>query len=518
MRWTVGILGALLAILLALPWLVRPADDGAQDDNALTLVIITPHTEQIRFEYERAFNEWHQAEFGQPVTIDWRAPGGTSEIRRLLIDQYQAAIRNDEYQFIDGEVVIEPGRMGFDLLFGGGSYEHGQMRDGFTAIIEGEEIDVPISVPAGFTQQQLDEWFGENKIGNQLLYDEEQYWIGTALSGFGIIFNKDLYAEAGMETPTGFKDLTDPRLMGLVALADPRQSGSITTTFESIQNAYGWNEGWRILREMAANTRYFTSAATKPPLDVAAGEAMAGLAIDFYGRTQAQAVTAPGAPPESSRVGYVDPVGAVYIDADPVSILRGGPHPEVARRFVEFCMTEQAQSLWQFPANPDQSGPMPTGPIQYELRRAPVRRVMYEQYADRFIDPVDPFAAAADVPSRGWRSAIPVMMGAFGVDSDDELHEAWAALWRLRKRAAEDPAWAPVLARAEEAFYAFPTQLVVGDDGNAVELPFNEANYRAVRNVWRDPEAAAEARIAYTRFFRDRYKEVVELEARSQPD
>ncbi|MFI4881426.1 MAG: ABC transporter substrate-binding protein [Phycisphaerales bacterium JB064] len=518
MRWTAIILGVLLVGLLALPWAVRPRGGGDVASDALSLVIITPHTEQIRVEFERAFSRWHEANFDKPVRIDWRAPGGTSEIRRLLIDQYQAAIRNGEYELVDGEVVIEPGRMGFDLLFGGGSYEHDQIKGGFTADIQGGEQRVPISVPAGFSQEQLDGWFGENTIGTQFLYDPDQYWIGTALSGFGIIYNKDLYAERGMETPTSFEDLTDPRLKGLVALADPRQSGSITTTFDSILNFYGWEQGWRILREMSANTRYFTSAATKPPLDIAAGEAMAGLAIDFYGRTQAQAVTPPGAPPEASRVGYVDPVGATYIDADPISILRGGPHPELARRFVEFCMTEQAQSLWQFPANPDQSGPLPTGPEQYELRRAPVRRVMYELHADRFIDDLDPFAAAADVPLRGWRSAIPVMMGAFGVDSDDELHEAWAALNRLRERARADASLAPVLAQAEAALYAFPSQAVVGEDGQVAVLEFNEKNYRAVRNVWRDPEAAAEARIAYTRFFRDRYKEVVELEARRYPN
>lgn len=518
MRWTAIILGTLLLALLALPWVVRPSGGGQDATDALRLVIITPHTEQIRFEFERAFSLWHEQNFGTPVDIDWRAPGGTSEIRRLLIDQYQAAIRNGEYQLVDGQVVIEPGRMGFDMLFGGGSYEHDQIKNGFTASIEGEERRVPISVPAGFSQQKLDEWFGENSIGTQYLYDPDQYWIGTALSGFGIIFNKDLYAERGMPTPSTFKDLTDPRLKGLVALADPRQSGSITTTFDSILNFYGWDQGWKILREMSANTRYFTSAATKPPLDIAAGEAMAGLAIDFYGRTQAQAVTPPGAPPEASRVGYVDPVGATYIDADPISILRGGPHPEVARRFVEFCMTEQAQSLWQFPANPDQSGPAPTGPVQYELRRAPVRRVMYEQHADRFIDGLDPFAAAADVPLRGWRSAIPVMMGAFGVDSAHELQQAWTALNRLRERAKADPALAPVLARAEAAFYAFPSQTVVGEDAQPTVLEFSEANYRPVRNAWRDPDAAAEARIAYTRFFRDRYKEVVELEARSRQD
>ncbi|NRA58558.1 MAG: hypothetical protein HRU13_10650, partial [Phycisphaerales bacterium] len=84
--------------------------------------------------------------------------------------------------------------------------------------------------------------------------------------------------------------------------------------------------------------------------------------------------------------------------------------------------------------------------------------------------------------------------------------------------AAGDPSWASVLAEAEVAFYAFPTQEVVGEDNQARVLEFNEQNYRPIRNVWRDPEAAAEARIAYMAFFRDRYREVEELASRGRPD
>ncbi|MEO1008259.1 MAG: extracellular solute-binding protein [Planctomycetota bacterium] len=527
MRWKAAVLLAGMLALLALPLALRRGDATPQRDGP-TLVVITPHTQQIRDEFAIAFARWHEQNFGEPANVDWRTPGGTSEIRRLLQDQYRAALNAGEFGIVPGAlgepfVEIDAGRMGYDILFGGGSYEHGQIARGVRIAVPegvpgaelaggaGAELAVPISVPAGFTPQQLDGWYGENAIGSERLYHPKQYWLGTALSSFGILYNKDLYRERGLEPPRAFEDLTDPQLAGMVALADPRQSGSITTTFESILNAYDWDEGWRILREMAANTRYFTNAATKPPLDVAAGEAMAGLAIDFYGRTQSQSVVPPGAPASASRVGYVDPVGAVYIDADPISILRGAPHPELARRFVEFTLTEQAQSLWQFPANPDQTGPPPTGPVQYELRRAPVRRVMYERHADRFIDELDPFNAAADVENRGWRSSISIMMGAFGVDSDEELQRAWAALNELRAMAATDPAFESTLREAEAAFYAFPSEPVTGEDGAVRELVFSAENYRPVRNAWRDPERAVEAQIEYTRFFRDRYREVVKL-------
>ena len=44
------------------------------------MVIITPHTEQIRSELGRGFEAWHKRVYGETVRVDWRSPGGTSEI------------------------------------------------------------------------------------------------------------------------------------------------------------------------------------------------------------------------------------------------------------------------------------------------------------------------------------------------------------------------------------------------------------------------------------------------------
>ncbi|MFN9972557.1 MAG: ABC transporter substrate-binding protein, partial [Phycisphaerae bacterium] len=186
------------------------------------------------------------------------------------------------------------------------------------------------SVPAGFPKAQLDEWYGENRIGSGLLYEPDQYWLGTALSGFGIVSNRDLLKRLGLPEPDSFEALTDPKLQAMVALADPRQSGSIATTFDAILSNYGWEKGWRILREMCANARYFTNSSTKPPIDISHGEGAIGLAIDFYGRSQAQAIAKPGEDRATVRDGDGDPKGTASVEADPISLLRGGPNPEIA--------------------------------------------------------------------------------------------------------------------------------------------------------------------------------------------
>ncbi|MBX3403523.1 MAG: ABC transporter substrate-binding protein [Phycisphaeraceae bacterium] len=517
MRTKIGVALAF-ALVLVLPLVVRTLAGGPDraastrrgDGSVRTLVIVTPHVEQIRLEFEEAFDRWHREKFDTGVRIDWRVPGGTSEIVKQLEAQAVAAARQGG---LDDNGLFAPGMSGADVFFGGGSFEHGKVaterriavvRDG-----QAREVAYRLARPANFSPAQLGEWFGENRIGVQLLYEPGQHWLGTALSGFGIVYNRDTLRQLGLPEPRGFRDLCDPRYVNMLALADGRLSGSVTTTYESILNKEAW-DGWRTLRELCGNARYFASASTRPPVDVSQGEAAAGLAIDFYGRGQSQFVLRPGQSADDSRVGYVDPEGAVYIDADPVTILNGCNDFELARLFVEFCLTIEAQALWQFRSHQSLGGAPADGlgPRVYELRRMPVRRVMYENYLDRMVDKSNPFEAASDVPARGWRDAIAPMMAAFGIDTAHDCRAAWRALNQARAAAAAGRVSAGVLAEMEAAFYAMPAHRM--KDGSTLE--FNEANYKAISADvarWRDPERSRRAQIEYTTFFRARYREVL---------
>lgn len=516
---------AALALVLGLPFIVRLSvgqERGAAmgvPKDAKRLIIVTPHVEQIRDEFAAAFDRWHFHNHGQHVVIDWRTPGGTADIIKQLEATAEAAARKGD---IDATGAFAPGIAGSDLFFGGGSFEHGKMKDEKSVVTgDGKKVAYRLGRPAGFDQKQLDDWFGKNLIGVQYLYDPDQYWIGTALSGFGIVYNRDVLKKLGLPEPRGFADLTDPRYANMLALADGRQSGSITTTYDSILSKYGWTEGWRILRDMAANARYFASAATRVPVDVSQGEAAAGLSIDFYGRGQAQFLLKPGDDPASVRVGYIDPEGAVYIDADPVSILNGASNPELARRFIEFTLTPEAQALWQFPSradarsakNPIGADGQPMGPMKNELRRMPVRRMMYDPtgpYLAHMIDQTDPFTAASDVKTRGWRSAIPVLMAAFGIDTAHEARAAWLALNRAREAAKSGKLSESVVHEMEALFYAMPTHTM--RDGSTLEL--NEKNYKAIRDdtkSWRDPDHGKRSLIAYTQFFSNNYHKIIQL-------
>lgn len=614
------------AAVLLVPFFARRSEQStsglapADPKTAARLIVVTPHIEQIRVEFADGFDRWHRRVHGQPVIVDYRAPGGTTEILKLLEAMYAAAMQRQIAAAIvkNPDALMDPamrldvmpaGETDFDMMFGGGTFDHDRLRsrgvtvasalprsagtkkvtlsrprdmptaarlpelrtietkatfDGKTLVLRipigaitggvamiaplaGDARDVScevdltrcervfnvrISAPPEpmFTDDEMAAVFGkENRAGTGQVWQDDskvtpgdkQHWIGTALSGFGIVFNRPLHAEHHLSTPSGWADLRRPQYAGKLALADARLSGSVATLYDSILNSQGFDEGFATLRDMCANARTFAAASTTPPMDVSQGDAMAGVAIDFYGRFQAQAIMRPGENPETSRMGYVDPPGAVYVDADPVSVLRGGPNPTIARRFIEFCLTEEAQALWQLPALADKAGSAKNpviagdssgrrmGPDHFVLRRMPVRQSMYrpEMFA-LFADRTNLYEIASNVPTKGWRDGMIMMMGCFGIDTAQDLRSAWAALNRAKANSAFPR---EVLAKMTEAFYAMPEHELA--DGT--RLVFNEKNYAAIArdcNRWRDQRRGPLAKIAYVEFFRGQYAKVLELE------
>ncbi|HRQ75448.1 MAG TPA: extracellular solute-binding protein [Phycisphaerales bacterium] len=514
-------------VLLGIPMLFRPAHDQARPPvGSSRLIIITPHNEQIRREFARAFDEWHDAQYGGRVNVIYTVPGGTSEIRKMLEAQFIAAI----------EAGREPGGDA-DLVFGGGSYEHTVLKRGVTATApDGASQSLSISVPVDLQMDWLETTYGENVIGDAYLYDPDRYWFGTALSGFGIVFNRDMLAQINVPEPTAWHDLCHPRLRGWVSLVNPGQSGSITTAFEAILQRRGWTDGWRILRRAGANSRYFSASSLKGPIDVSQGNAAMGVCIDFYGRYQSQAVArAAGVRPGSRevRIGYVDPPGEGTIDPDPISMLRGAPNPEIARRFIEFCLSEQAQALWQFSLD-DQLGDG-LGPREFELRRLPILRSMYERHIDRMIDQVNPFELAAPLEHAHphFRAFVAVLFASMVMDVHAQLVRAWeviiahpaypahAGIVTADSPEVNDPR----LRRMLELFDAMPTVegLDASAEGTRVYSFANPDDLAAVRSgwlgggwkdaeLWHKQSTPSDAlRRNLTRFFRENYQAIVRM-------
>jgi iron(III) transport system substrate-binding protein len=446
-------LAALIAVV-ALPFLARSrrTDLASAGATAERLVIITPHNEAVRYEFGRAFRD-HLARQGRHVEIDWRKPGGTAEISRYLASEYTASFQRNwtgvlgrrwsakvasgfmarpaspspdeevttaRQAFLASEVSC-----GADLLFGGGSIEH------IRHAAAGRLVD------AGIVARHPETLGGAGipeTLGGQLTWDREGRWIGTCLSSFGICFNRDVLDRLGVPVPSSWEALGDPRLHGQVALADPSKSGSAGKIFETIlqteMQRAGVTEGWaravRLIRRLGGNARYFTDSSSRVPVDVANGDAAAGLCIDFYGRFQSDTAAGAG---RGGRIGFTTAHGETAIEADPIGLLRGAPHRALAVEFIEFVLSESGQKIWSFKKG------APGGPERYALHRLPILPRLYDRDFDAYrADPDEnPYTEARSFSyHEAWTGpllgAIDFVVRAMCVDAETELTEAYGAL------------------------------------------------------------------------------------------
>lgn len=420
--WTIF---GLLALIVALPLLMRRETATVSPAEAdERLVILTPHNESIRQEFGEAFALYWKQKTGKTIYVDWRTPGGTSEIRMVLDAGFKAAEETGR----DG--------IGVDLFFGGGEPDFaGQAKKGRF---------VPLDV-----FEKHPEWFGENGVipetfTGERYYSTDRVWVGTCMSQFGICYNPQSLERLKIDPPTAWDDLGDPRYAGTLALADPTKSGSVARTFEllvqdQIQRAItaagtespealqaGWAAGLQLIQRMSANARYFTDSASKIPHDVGQGNAAAGMCIDFYGRSYAEELmTADGKP----RVIWIAPKAGTTLSADPIAVLKGADSPQLAQAFVEFSLLPETQRLWF--GKPGSPG----GPKERALHRTPVRRDVYTPEflqhstmpdSDPYHDPGN-FTYRRELTGSAFntlRQLVKVMC----IDSHEEMKSAWRAI------------------------------------------------------------------------------------------
>lgn len=521
-----------IIIIIAIPLLMRkPAE--AIDTKADQLVIVSPHSEAIRYEFEQAFRKYYKEKTGRKISIDWRATGGTSDIVRYVNSAFTSSFKvywthdlkqkwSDDVasSFMNRKLTPEESEprkaflesdmgIGIDIMFGGGQYDFSK----FAA--------VGIVVPCGLRQRHPELFEGDEPIlvsslGGENWYDVNDCFYGACFSSFGLCANLDRLAYLGydnqhaMDAMSSWDILGNPMLKGAVGCADPSKSGSINKCFEMLvqrkmldtmnvlepqiasgaiskQDALntGWKNAMTLIKQIGGNSRYITFSAGKVPVDCATGQIAAGMCIDFYGRSQAEW--------EEEHVGrktmfYTTPAAASSVSCDPIGIFKGAPNRERAEMFLDFVMSKEGQQLWNNKLGTE------NGPIKYSLNRLPVRRDLYTaEYRKNMTAPeADPFGLAGAFTYHGeWtgalfdllRNLVKVMI----IDCEKELKDAWGAI------AEAGPENCP---KAMEAFSSLPFE-----HSEAAE---------ASKQLW-TPEGQTQAYREWGNFFRAKYKEAEKL-------
>lgn len=406
-------------------------------------------------EYRAAF----EAYWKQTQLTDWQSSLGSAVGMAKLPPDANASLKAAREVFLNSALGIK-----IDLFFGGGTFDFEKAKG--KGYLVATDTSGNYGLPA--IKKAHPDWFTDavipQQFSGQTLYDPELCWMGNCLSAFGIVYNSDLLSRLSIDKPpTQWADLMNANYAGYIALADPGKSGSAAMAFEMIVQqqiqlavaqakeraaqpvptnpqapsvsdlprteeeaiSYGWNRGLQMIQRIAANARYFTDSAPRPPQDVANGEAAAGMSIDFYGRTFVEKHQRPDG---SSRVVYHTPEGGSAVSADPIAMFRGAPNPELASLFMEYVMSLEGQRLWGYRAG--EKG----GPTRKALRRLPIRKDFYSPAERAFAaDPNEqPYTQTTFVYepkyTRPLFNALRIIIRAMCLDTQEEMKAVWREL------------------------------------------------------------------------------------------
>ena len=444
------ICGILFGGLLALPFYFRK-DSGIPPvaSDAERLVIISAHNKSVRDEYEIAFRKHYKAKYGKDIILDFRSPGGTSDIVRYVEDRFTAEFRNaytangrtwqSEYadifrnpamsshpvrqEFLKSDVGI-----GIDVFAGGGTYNHDRLAK------RGFAVD-------GKVKERHPEYFKESSMpasfGGEVLYDPQGRYYGVVLTTFGMLCNRDRLAELkDPAPPVRWKDIGEARFFRQVIVADPSKSGSANKCFEIILQQSmadagnpvdGWYNGINLLKRIFANARTITDSASKVVRDINIGEGCVGTAIDTYGFAEVE--WSKKIFDGKSNVFYVTPKGGTAVSCDPVQIFRGAPNRKAAEEFVDFLLSIEGQKLHAFRVG------APGGAVKSSINRPAIRRELYVPEYREFLfeKDYDPYRSGADFVYRPqwtgrYYSLLQMVIKSIMLDTHLELQQAWRAI------------------------------------------------------------------------------------------
>jgi len=366
----------LLGVLAASGALARPV--LAQ---TATLQVVTSFPEELTTRYEQEFEKAHP---GAHVQFVWKQSRDALE-QLLRADQGGA------------DVYWAPSLGNFPIL-----RDRGALR----------ALEVDRAVLPG-------------KLGAQQLSDPSGFFEAYDIAGYGVAINPALLAERGLKTPRAWRDLAAPAYAGQIAMPIASKVGFSPALYDIVLQSEGWEEGWRLLSEIAGNAELLAQGAG-PAGAVKEGRAPLGLTIDFLA-LQARANGLP--------VDFVYPQRAAFLPGH-VAILAKTQHYDLAKAFVDFTLSRPGQRLM----------------METDSSRHPARPDAYEGKPASTIDPFALPASASFAYDAEIGRRRPGLVVALFEAALNEPHAKTVALWRaIHAAEAKRPLGGEAAAALKEA-------------------------------------------------------------------
>lgn len=215
----------------------------------------------------------------------------------------------------------------------------------------------------------------------EALKDPEGYWVGIYFGAIGFASNTEILKKLNVDPPTSWYDLLKPEFKGKITVAFPYTSGTAYTVLASLVALMGEDAAFDYWKKLDKQIQQYTKSGSAPVVQAGLGEAAVGIAFahDIIARGIAKGYPLVLTFPKEGT-GYE--IGAM-------SLIKGGPEPDLAAKFIDWMLSVEAQNLmkewYRLPANPQAE--VAAGAIRLEeVKLVPMDFDYFGKEKDRLIE------------------------------------------------------------------------------------------------------------------------------------
>ncbi len=154
---------------------------------------------------------------------------------------------------------------------------------------EGEksEVDIVVGLETGYMSKikgSLEDISGRSRIDYMegvTPADNGNLWVTWERQAGAIVVNRDILDKYGLEAPQSYEDLLKPEYKGLVAMPDPKSSGTGYFFYNNWVNLWGEEATLAYVDKLYGNIKQFTESGSGPIKLLKQGEVAIGLALTF---------------------------------------------------------------------------------------------------------------------------------------------------------------------------------------------------------------------------------------------
>jgi len=189
--------------------------------------------------------------------------------------------------------------------------------------------------------------------------------------GWGV--NEALLKKLGKPMPQTWDDLAKPEYKGLIAVANPNTSGTSYTMVATILQLKGEEKGWEYLAKLHKNVAQYSKSGSAP--GQLAGQGEVAIAIIFLHDVVMFAE-------EGFPLKAVPPADGTGYEIGGLSLIKGAPHKENAKKFIDWALTPGTQAIAKdfrsFQLQSNKATPLPPVVIKQGVDFQHVKTIKYD--------------------------------------------------------------------------------------------------------------------------------------------